>query len=118
MLRYRRLDLVLELSLLALVALGLAGVIIVLVLDPLALVVAIPGAMIAGQLLARLLGEGKASGVILGAVLSLLGVGLYALYLLLDLSLEWAAGLAGAVLVLFATVLVRAVIATADEPPR
>ncbi len=38
MLRYRRLDLILELSLLALIALGLAGVLVVLVLDPLALV--------------------------------------------------------------------------------
>ncbi len=74
--------------------------------------------MIAGLVLARLLREGKAGGLILGGVLSLLGLGLYALYLLLDLSLEWAAGLAGAVLLLFATVLVRALIATGDEPPR
>ncbi len=118
MLRYRRLDLILELSLLALIALGLAGVLVVLVLDPLALVVTIPAAMIAGLVLARLLREGKAGGLILGGVLSLLGLGLYALYLLLDLSLEWAAGLAGAVLLLFATVLVRALIATGDEPPR
>jgi hypothetical protein len=118
MLRYRRLDLILELSLLALIALGLAGVLIVLVLDPLAVVVTIPAAMIAGLVLARLIGEGQAGGLILGGALSLLGLGLYALYLLLDLSLEWAAGLAGAVLLLFSTVLVRALIATADEPPR
>lgn len=118
MLRYRRLDLILELSLLALIAIGLFGVIVVLILDPLALVVTIPAAMIAGLVLARLLGERRAGGLILGAVISLLGLGLYALYLLLDLSLEWAAGLAGAVLLLFATVLVRALIATADEPPR
>ena len=118
MLRYRRLDLFLELSLLALIALGLAGVLIVLILDPLAAVVAIAAAMLAGVVLSRLIGEGKAGGLILGAVLSLLVLGMYALYLLLDLSLEWAAGLAGAVLLLFATVLVRALIATADEPPR
>jgi hypothetical protein len=118
MLRYRRLDLVLELSLLALIAFGVAGVLVVLVLDPLAIVVGIPAAMIAGVGLARLMGEGKAGGVILGGVLSLLGLGLYALYLLLDLSLPWAAGLAGVVLTLFATVLVRALISTADEPPR
>jgi hypothetical protein len=118
MLRYRRLDLVLELSLLALIAVGLAGVLVVLVLDPLAVVLGIPAAMIVGLLLSRLIGEGKAGGLILGGVLSLLGLGLYALYLLLDLSLEWAAGLAGAVLILFATVLVRALIATPEEPPR
>lgn len=118
MLRYRRLDLVLELSLLGLIALGLAGVLIVLILDPLVLVITIPAAMITGLALARMIGESKAGGLILGGVLSLLGLGLYALYLLLDLSLEWAAGLAGAVLLLFATVLVRALIATADEPPR
>jgi hypothetical protein len=118
MLRYRRLDLVLELSLLALIALGLAGVIIVLVLDPLAIVVVIPAAALAGLGLARLLGESKAGGIILGGVLSLLGLGLYALYLLLELPLGWAAGLAGAVLLLFGTVLARALIATADEPPR
>jgi hypothetical protein len=118
MLRYRRLDLVLELSLLTLIALGLAGIVIVLVLDPLGLLVTIAGAMVAGVVLSRLIGQGKVGGVILGGVLSLLGVGLYALYLLLDLSLEWAAGLAGVVLLLFATVLVRALIATADEPPR
>ncbi len=51
-------------------------------------------------------------------MLSLLGLGLYALYLLLELPLVWAAGLAGVVLLLFGTVLVRALIATADEPPR
>jgi hypothetical protein len=118
MLRYRRLDLVLELSLLALIALGLAGVLVVLILDPLVLAVTIPAAMITGLVLARLIGESKAGGLILGGMLSLLGLGLYALYLLLDLSLEWAAGLAGVVLLLFATVLVRALIATADEPPR
>ena len=118
MLRYRRLDLFLELSLLALIALGLAGVLIVLILDPLAVVVAIAAAMLAGVVLSRLIGEGKAGGLILGGVLSLLVLGTYALYLLLDLSLEWAAGLAGAALLLFATVLVRALIATADEPPR
>jgi hypothetical protein len=117
MLRYRRLDLVLELSLLALIALGLAGVLVVLVLDPLALVVAIPAAMLAGLALGRLIGESAAGGLILGGVLTLLGLGLYALYLILDLSLEWAAGLAGVVVLLFATVLVRALIATADEPP-
>jgi hypothetical protein len=93
-------------------------VLVVLVLDPLALVLGIPAAMIVGVVLARLIGEGKAGGLILGGVLSLLGVGLYALYLLLDLSLEWAAGLAGAVLILFATVLVRALLATPEEPPR
>jgi len=118
MLQYRRLDLVLELSLLALIALGLAGMLIVLVLDPLAVVVAIPAAIVAGLVLARLLGEGKVGGLILGGVLTLLGLGLYAVYLLLDLSLEWAAGLAGVVLLLFATVLVRALLATPDEPPR
>jgi len=118
MLRYRRLDLVLELSLLALLALGLAGVIIVLVLDPLAIVIVIPAAAITGLGLARLLGESKAGGIILGSVLALLGLGLYALYLLLELPLGWAAGLAGVVLLLFGTVLVRALIATADEPPR
>lgn len=118
MLRYRRLDLVLELSLLALIALGLAGVLIVLILDPLALVVAVAASMLAGLVLSGLMGEGKVGGLILGGVLSLLGLGLYALYLLLDLSLEWAAGLAGVVLLLFATVLVRALIATGDEPPR
>lgn len=118
MLRYRRLDLVLEMSLLALIALGVAGVLIVLVLDPLALAIAIPTAGLAGLGLGRLLGEGRAGGVILGGVLSLLGLGLYALYLLLDLSIEWAAGLAGAVLLLLATVLVRALLTTADEPPR
>jgi hypothetical protein len=118
MLRYRRLDLVLELSLLALIALGLAGVLVVLVLHPLAILVVIPASMLAGQVLARLIGESKASGIILGGVMSLLGLGLYAMYLLLDLSFEWAAGLAGAVLLLFATVLVRAVISSADEPPR
>jgi hypothetical protein len=117
MLRYRRLDLVLELSLLALIALGVAGVLVVLVLDPLAIAIGIPAAMVAGAGLARLIGEGKAGGVILGGVLSLLGLGLYALYLLLDLSLPWAAGLAGVVLTLFATVLVRALISTADAPP-
>ena len=118
MLRYRRLDLILELSLLALIALGLAGVLVVLVLDPLAIVIAIPAAALTGLGLSRLLGEGTAGGIILGGVLSLLALGLYALYLLLDLSFEWAAGLAGAVLLLFATVLVRALISTADEPPR
>ena len=118
MLRYRRLDLVLELSLLALIALGLAGVLVVLVLDPLEIVITIPVAVLTGLCLPRLLGQGKAGGVILGGVLSLLALGLYALYLLLDLSLEWAAGLAGVVLLLFATVLVRALISTADEPPR
>jgi hypothetical protein len=118
MLRYRRLDLVLELSLLALIAIGLAGVLVVLVLDPLALVLGIPAAMIVGIVLARLIGETQAGGLILGGVLSLLGLGLYALYLLLDLSLEWAAGLAGAVLILFAKVLVRALLATPEEPPR
>lgn len=118
MLRYRRLDLVLELSLLALIALGLAGVLVVLVLDPLAIAVAIPASALAGLGLARLLGESRAGGIILSGVLSLLSLGLYALYLLLDLSLEWAAGLAGAVLLLLATVLVRALISTADEPPR
>ena len=117
MLRYRRLDLVLELSLLILIGLGLAGVLIVLVLDPLALVVGVPAAMLAGIGLAWLIGESRVGGLILGGVLSLLGVGLYALYLLLDLSLPWAAGLAGVVLILFATVLVRALISTADEPP-
>jgi hypothetical protein len=117
MLRYRRLDLVLELSMLALIALGLAGVLVVLVLDPLAIFVAIPAAMLAGLALGRLIGEGKLGRLILGGVLSLLALGLYALYLLLDLSLEWAAGLAGVVVLLFATVLVRALIATADEPP-
>lgn len=118
MLRYRRLDLVLELSLLALIAVGVAGVLVVLLLDPLALVLTIPAAMIAGLVLARLTGESRAGGLVLGAVLSILGLGLYALYLLLDLPVGWAAGLAGAVLLLFATVLVRALIATADEPPR
>jgi hypothetical protein len=118
MLRYRRLDLFLELSLLALIALGLAGVLVVLILDPLAVVVAIAAAMLAGLVLSRLIGEGQVGGLILGGVLSLLVLGTYALYLLLDLSLEWAAGLAGAVLLLFATVLVRALIATPDEPPR
>ncbi len=118
MLRYRRLDLILELSLLALIALGLAGVLVVLVLDPLALALGIPAAMIVGLVLSRLIGEGKAGGLILGGVLSLLGLGLYALYLLLDLSLEWAAGLASAVLILFATVLVRALLATPEDPPR
>jgi hypothetical protein len=118
MLRYRRLDLFLELSLLALIALGLAGLLVVLVLDPLALVLAIAAAMVVGLALSGLIGEGKIGGLILGAVLSLLGVGMYALYLLLDLSPEWAAGLAGVVLLLFATVLVRALIATPDEPPR
>jgi hypothetical protein len=118
MLRYRRLDLILELSLLALIAIGLAGVLIVLLLDPLALVVTIPAAMVTGMVLGRLMGESRAGGVVLGGVLSILGLGLYALYLLLDLPLGWAAGLAGAVLLLFATVLVRALIATADEPPR
>jgi hypothetical protein len=118
MLRYRRLDLVLELSLLALIALGLLGVLVVLVLDPLAVVIVLSAAAITGFALARLLGEGKPGGLILGGVMSLLCLGLYALYLLLDLSFEWAAGLAGAVLLLFATVLVRAVIASADEPPR
>ena len=118
MLRYRRLDLVLELSLLALIALGLAGVLVVLVLDPMAIVVVIPAGMAAGLGLAWLLGEDPAGGIILGGVMSLLGLGLYALYLLLDLSLEWAAGLAGVMLLLFATVLARALIATADEPRR
>lgn len=118
MLRYRRLDLVLELSLLALIGLGLAGMLVVLVLDPLAIVIAIPAAALTGLALGRLLGETKAGGVILGGVLSLLGLGLYALYLLLDLSLGWAAGLAGAVLLLLATVLVRALISTAEDPPR
>jgi hypothetical protein len=117
-LRYRRVDLVLELSLLALLAIGIAGVLIVLLLDPLALVVTIPAAMIAGLALARLIGESRIGGLVLGAVLSILGLGLYALYLLLELPIEWAAGLAAAVLVLFATVLVRALIATADDPPR
>ncbi len=117
MLRYRRLDLILELSLLALIALGLAGVLVVLILDPLALVVAIAASTVAGLVLSRLIGEGKIGGVILGGVLALLGLGMYALYLLLDLSLEWAAGLAGVVLLLFATVLVRALISTPDEPP-
>lgn len=118
MLRYRRLDLVLELSLLALIALGLLGVLVVLILDPLGLVVGIAAAMVAGLVLSRLIGEGRIGGLILGGALALLGLGTYALYLLLDLSLEWAAGLAGVVLLLFATVLVRALIATADEPPR
>jgi hypothetical protein len=116
MLRYRRLDLFLELSLLALIALGLAGALVVLVMDPLALVVTVAAAMAAGLVLSRLIGEGKAGGLILGGVLALLGLGLYALYLLLDLSREWAAGLAGAALLLFATVLVRALIASAEEP--
>jgi hypothetical protein len=118
MLRYRRLDLVLELSLLALIALGLAGVLVVLILDPLALVVTIAAAMTLGLALSRLIGEGQAGGLILGGVMSLLGLGLYALYLLLDLSLEWAAGLAGAVVLLFATVLVRALLGSGEDPRR
>ena len=118
MLRYRRLDLILELSLLALIAIGLAGALIVLLLDPLALVVTIPAALLAGLVLGRLMGESRAGGLVLGAVLSILVLGLYALYLLLELPFGWAAGLAGAVLFLFATVLVRALIATADDPPR
>ena len=118
MLQYRRVDLVLELSLLALIAIGLAGVLVVLVLDPLAVVVGISVAMLVGLVLSALIGEGKAGGLILGGVMALLGLGLYALYLLLDLSLGWAAGLAGGVLILFATVLARALIATAEEPPR
>lgn len=116
MLRYRRLDLVLELSLLALIALGLAGVLVVLILDPLAFAVTIAAALTAGLALSHVIGEGKAGGLILGAVMALLGLGLYALYLLLDLSLEWAAGLAGAVVLLFATVLVRALLSTGEEP--
>jgi hypothetical protein len=118
MLRYRRVDLILELSLLALIAIGLAGVLIVLILDPLAVVVGISAAMLVGLTLSALIGEGKAGGLILGGVMSLLGFGLYALYLLLDLSPGWAAGLAGGVLILFATVLARALIATGEEPPR
>ena len=116
MLRYRRLDLVLELSLLLLIALGLAGVLIVLILDPLALLLTTAAAMLAGLALSRLIGEGTLGGLILGGVMSLLGLGLYALYLLLDLSLEWAAGLAGAVVLLFATVLVRALLSTGEAP--
>jgi hypothetical protein len=117
MLRYRRIDLVLELSLLALIAIGAAGALIVLLLDPLALLLAIPAAMAAGIVLGRLLGEGRAGGLVLGSVLSVLGLGLYALYLLIDLPIGWAAGLAGAVLLLFAIVLIRALIATGDDPP-
>lgn len=118
MLRYRRLDLVLELSLLATIALCLGGVLVVLVLDPLAVVVAIAAGLLAGLALSRLIDESGVGGLVLGAVMSILGLGLYALYLLLDLSFEWAAGLAGALLLLFAIVLVRAVISTADDPPR
>ena len=116
MLRYRRLDLVLELSLLLLIAFGLAGVLIVLFLEPLALLLTLAAAMLAGLALSYLLGEGTVGGLILGGVMALLGLGLYALYLLLDLSLEWAAGLAGAVVLLFATVLVRALLATGEDP--
>ncbi|HWO18274.1 MAG TPA: hypothetical protein VNO30_05845 [Kofleriaceae bacterium] len=116
MLRYRRLDLVLELSLLLLIALGLAGVLIVLFLEPLALLLTIAAAMLTGLALSYLLGEGTVGGLILGGVMSLLGLGLYALYLLLDLSLEWTAGLAGVVVLLFATVLVRALLATGEDP--
>lgn len=117
MLRYRRIDLILELSLLALVGFGLAGVLVVLVLDPLALLATIAGAMVVGVVLGRLIGESRAGGLVLGGVMSLLGLGLYALYLLLDLSPRWTAGLAAAVLLLFAVVLVRALIATGDERP-
>jgi len=118
MLRYRRVDLVLELSLLGAIAIGLAGLLVVLVLDPLAVAVAVPAGLTAGLVLGRLVGERPLGGLILGAVIAILGLGLYALHLLLDLSPGWAAGLAGAVLLLFATVLVRALIATPDEPPR
>jgi len=118
MLRYRRVDLVLELSLLGAIAIGLAGLLVVLVLDPLAVAAAIPAALVAGLVLGRLIGERAIGGLILGALIAILGLGLYALYLLLELSPGWAAGLAGAVLLLFGTVLVRALIATGDEPPR
>ena len=117
MLRYRRVDLVLELSLLGAIAIGLAGVLVVLVLDPLAVAAAIPAGLIAGLVLGRLIGERPLGGLILGVVIAILGLGLYALYLLLELSPRWAAGLAGAVLLLFGTVLVRALIATAEPPP-
>jgi hypothetical protein len=112
-------DLVLELSLLGAIAIGLVGLLVVLVLDPLAVVAAIPAGVLAGLVLGRLLGERLLGGLILGAVIAILGLGLYALYLLLELSPGWAAGLTGAVLILFGTVLVRAVIATVPEdPPR
>jgi hypothetical protein len=117
MLRYRRVDLVLELSLLAAIAIGLAGLLVVLVLDPLAVVLALPVGLTAGIVLGRLIGERAVAGVILGVVISLLALGLYALYLLLELSTWWAAGLAGVVLILFGTVLSRALLATADDPP-
>ena len=117
MLRYRRVDLVLELSLLTAIAIGLAGLLVVLVLDPLAVVLALPVGLAAGMVLGWLVGERAVGGVILGAVISLLGLGLYALYLLLDLSAGWAAGLTGIILILFATVLARALLATADNPP-
>lgn len=117
MLRYRRVDLVLELSLLTSIAIGLAGLLVVLVLDPLAVALALPAGLALGLVLGRLIGERAIAGVFLGVVISLLGLGLYALYLLLDLSTWWAAGLAGAVLILFGTVLARALLATADNPP-
>ena len=117
MLRYRRVDLVLELSLLGAISMGILGVLIVLVLDPLAVVVALPVGLVTGIALGRLLGERRAGGLILGALIAILGLGLYALYLLLELSPAWAVGLAGVVVVLFGTVLARAALATGDEPP-
>ena len=116
MLRYRRLDLFLELALLATIGLCFAGVLVVLVMDPLGLVITIAVGLIAGLLLSRLIGESAFGGLVLGAVMSILGLGLYALYLLLDLPIEWAAGLAGFILLLFGTVLARALIATGEDP--
>ena len=116
MLRYRRIDLVLELSLLALLLLSVVGVLVVLVLDPIALVLLVTGGGLGGLVLGRVLRETPAGQWVLGALTATLATGLYAVYLLFDLSAEWAAGLAGLALLLFGTVLTRATLASGDDP--
>jgi hypothetical protein len=108
---YRALDLALELLLLVTIALCAGGVLLVLILDPLAIPIALGGGIVIGHGIARLIGEAGWGGFVLGTVIAILGVGLYAVFLIFRLPPGWTAALALAVLALFVTVLYRAHVA-------